>query len=730
MRTLRNGRKRWQLFVDYEGVCALCGDLLDGDFQIDHRIPYKLTGCSDLDNLQPVHPVCNRKKGSKMYSADDITGTRLKSTKIDDLIPGYFEGTRSRPGSYQIVKSIWEDICGGKTELSFELPPRYGKSDVARALAVIARRSGLSPYTLLVTPSRYLRLQAKNEEDLQKFATRYQVSDFYADEIKSLPKKGSYTPDKRAYLVAATLQMFVGERSEDENNVEEISNRVAIMNVIRAIQQTGQRLLVIADESHIMARGMAFGDTLKAMHEAGAIVITMTGTFLRSDNEKIFGSVTSLIDSGIKEPRYERKEKDTGEVVTEKWVDTKNQFRNEPDYKIPLRDAWDQGVLAKIDFKTIDVDGERWGANSDIEPVTLSEMPIWQVKQHLNSIIRTTVMIDLCMEMFVTELTRYKKRDGKFQGMIFAGNNYDKSDGGFDNRHCNLISRALKEKMPKWDVRVVAGDDDKASEEIDLFRHQGFDVLIVKQMGGTGLDADWIKVICDLSGVRSLPAWIQRNFRGATMHELAKVCVVISPADALAKHNHITAIRNNGGGYDTKETTSTAFIKEMPRIPTSQNDETIFWENGDWDSTTNENMSELTDLNTYRFVNDLMTSTPELRLLYSETTLAEKVQASWGNTGGIPASNQNAPVSRDLSHTRSKNRDQANEIVGQIIGKHIKKNGWTKEEGFKLYPMEWNHIKDRARIPTTISIEHLNDDDGAWTRFIQAARERLMEVSQ
>jgi 5-methylcytosine-specific restriction endonuclease McrA len=65
MRTLRNGRKRWQLFMKYNGRCAICGELLGGDFQVDHRIPYKVTGCTDLVNLQPVHPACNRRKGSK-----------------------------------------------------------------------------------------------------------------------------------------------------------------------------------------------------------------------------------------------------------------------------------------------------------------------------------------------------------------------------------------------------------------------------------------------------------------------------------------------------------------------------------------------------------------------------------------------------------------------------------------------------------------------------------------
>jgi 5-methylcytosine-specific restriction endonuclease McrA len=66
-RTLRNGRKRWELFLKFDGRCAICGELLDGDFQIDHRTPYRVVGCTDLANLQPTHPECNRRKGGADY---------------------------------------------------------------------------------------------------------------------------------------------------------------------------------------------------------------------------------------------------------------------------------------------------------------------------------------------------------------------------------------------------------------------------------------------------------------------------------------------------------------------------------------------------------------------------------------------------------------------------------------------------------------------------------------
>jgi superfamily II DNA or RNA helicase len=48
------------------GRCAMCGDLLEGDWQGDHIIPYARGGHTDVLNGQAVCPRCNLKKGSSM----------------------------------------------------------------------------------------------------------------------------------------------------------------------------------------------------------------------------------------------------------------------------------------------------------------------------------------------------------------------------------------------------------------------------------------------------------------------------------------------------------------------------------------------------------------------------------------------------------------------------------------------------------------------------------------
>lgn len=44
--------------------CGICGEVIYGDFQIDHILPRAGGGTDEIENLQCVHPRCNASKGS------------------------------------------------------------------------------------------------------------------------------------------------------------------------------------------------------------------------------------------------------------------------------------------------------------------------------------------------------------------------------------------------------------------------------------------------------------------------------------------------------------------------------------------------------------------------------------------------------------------------------------------------------------------------------------------
>lgn len=77
-RYARNANRRRKLRARLKaqgGPCAICGQPIDYDlpagdplsFEVDEIIPFSLGGDElDFDNLQPVHRICNERKGNKI----------------------------------------------------------------------------------------------------------------------------------------------------------------------------------------------------------------------------------------------------------------------------------------------------------------------------------------------------------------------------------------------------------------------------------------------------------------------------------------------------------------------------------------------------------------------------------------------------------------------------------------------------------------------------------------
>lgn len=54
-------------FAEQHGLCACCGDPLDEQTDIDHRIPFHRKGPNTDDNIQLVHSRCNARKGTRPH---------------------------------------------------------------------------------------------------------------------------------------------------------------------------------------------------------------------------------------------------------------------------------------------------------------------------------------------------------------------------------------------------------------------------------------------------------------------------------------------------------------------------------------------------------------------------------------------------------------------------------------------------------------------------------------
>lgn len=56
-----------QMMCNQDARCAYCGEILSGEYHIDHKTPVSRGGTNDLENLHLTCPRCNMKKGAMTH---------------------------------------------------------------------------------------------------------------------------------------------------------------------------------------------------------------------------------------------------------------------------------------------------------------------------------------------------------------------------------------------------------------------------------------------------------------------------------------------------------------------------------------------------------------------------------------------------------------------------------------------------------------------------------------
>ncbi|HXJ92616.1 MAG TPA: HNH endonuclease signature motif containing protein [Terriglobia bacterium] len=57
---------RTTVYTMHGGRCGICGEFIDGPFDVDHVKPLSRGGMHGYINVQPSHPSCNRKKYNRV----------------------------------------------------------------------------------------------------------------------------------------------------------------------------------------------------------------------------------------------------------------------------------------------------------------------------------------------------------------------------------------------------------------------------------------------------------------------------------------------------------------------------------------------------------------------------------------------------------------------------------------------------------------------------------------
>lgn len=101
-------KQRLRAFELHEGLCAACKDALDMlSFHVDHRIPLAVSGSSEQENLQPLHPECHKvKTKTERPYIDQARKIGMSHTRqLEEVLAALLAAPPSSPHSVEVISS-------------------------------------------------------------------------------------------------------------------------------------------------------------------------------------------------------------------------------------------------------------------------------------------------------------------------------------------------------------------------------------------------------------------------------------------------------------------------------------------------------------------------------------------------------------------------------------------------------------------------------------------------
>ena len=291
--------------------------------------------------------------------------------------------------------------------------------------------------------------------------------------------------------------------------------------------------------------------------EAGAYIVLLTGTPYRSDGKRIYG-----FDFQVEQTKpvtlFKTREGADHNRVVDIYEGEKSILRIVPDWETTLREAWDvenPPSLCKMTRLAYDIDltsfdmitGEQTGTE------TLSTLPPSRLSGQLMRLLREDSVIEAFCEILANQLHHRREDAAEAAAIVYVGNDQEGDDR--DNDHAWRVVEALARIEPSFRCLVATSTtDNNAARTLRRFQDGEGDVLVVKQMGGTGLDVPRMKVCLDLSVVRTAQQYVQRVARIATIHrrsddpnDVQMTAVYITPNDILGAALWESFVASQGG---------------------------------------------------------------------------------------------------------------------------------------------------------------------------------------
>lgn len=693
-RALRSKSDRRDLWEAQGGRCATCGCDLgpwDSNWHADHwDEPWKTSRRTNVFEMRALCPSCNLRKGACVTSA----GPGEKS-----MVPGKFDGSKLRIAQVDAIATGQRCLADGKSVTLLQLPTRYGKSLIMRVLAWWILATGHASKVVALSFARNLRDQLGDLKRWRKAEKLCRLDRQFRPEIRVDAPSRMVVAD--GDLLSTTIHMFASQRRHWDEWFDHVK------------YQQGRSPVVFVDECHMLGNGLQFGRLVRSLSEKGIQVVMLTATPIRHDGQEIPGCVYES-DPEESFSRVAFAAGSAPEMVRIQRIEgTRAEKHIKPDFVYSFADAWGEKPAPMCDISHYPIDVSLRGlVELEGDRLMLSEASPTLAREVLGQVVRSPDFIALAVAEFVATLRAMRRADGRIQGMVFAAAKRDEEEP--DEQHIAALVAAVRALAPELDVVTATMDDDDAAERIVRFAGQPEaeppvlgrgDVLVLKSMGGVGLDAPQVKVVLDASPTRSFATSVQRWMRGATVFGGWQTFRLIGPADILARENIDLLTDNRRTGF--KSVTAEEIVEEYerPRRETPEPrggyevDGATVWGARD-------NRGRQADSEHARAAARLLEGVPSLRKFLTDAQLAGMLANDPSIASAIAAAAPSSPRQPELPIHEDKERRRS-ELEGYMQRLRAKRFGQRPPDQAEMgrqMGKVWTEAKGRARVPHDIEV--------------------------
>lgn len=512
VRTLRSRKSRTDLFLTAEGNCQICGKPLEPDWQADHELAWRYGGGTDLENLQATCKLCNLKKGAKM--AGQLTSYDFEKMRyFSEAFPNAKDVRLCQKGAYNAA--VQKLAVEGEMSFSAFLPTGTGKSDLVRMLSLgLVDKLKKFAGAWVFSPSTELRDQIVRDEveaclDRLGWQSRSGLNPFMKEDGLDNERF------RNGVVLESYTTQFLTNGNDNKRNADHFVQHAKLL-----CKKTGKMPLAIFDESHLFSTDNEWGAAAKKMQDSGIPICLITGTPYRSDNLKIPGFKTKLVEQYQRKFVKTRKSDDPLCVKVETGILECCKYELEADYEYTYERAWEDAVILRPKPTFVD-------ATETTYDYILSEMPRGQSNRLLRRFLMDDRTITACVQSCIESLRLRKVMDSKCAALVTTLSDMEDEevDAEIADFHANKLKREFARQAP--DIRVLVVTSKSFEQDgLSRFKNGNYDVLIVKAMGTIGFNCPKIKTVVNLSNFRTLPATIQlanrgcRHFAGCQNYDL------------------------------------------------------------------------------------------------------------------------------------------------------------------------------------------------------------------